>query len=66
MNNITVIYWLSLYTLSIIMTGEARKVIKNMTLDNDLVEKMDEARGYEPLSSFVNRTLRKAMDLPDA
>lgn len=37
-----------------------------MTLDNDLVEKMDKARGYEPLSSYVNRMLRKAHGLSEA
>ena len=48
------------------MTGEARKVVKNVTLDHDLVKKMDTARGYEPLSSYVNRILRKAHGLPEA
>ena len=46
--------------------GEIRKVARNMTLDEDLIKEINKARGHEPLSSFVNRTLRKALGMSES
>ncbi len=41
-----------------------RKRSVTVTLDVDLLEQMNEARGYEPLSSYINRVLRGAHSPP--
>ena len=47
------------------MKSGRTKVARNMTLDEDLTEEIDRARGHEPLSSFVNRTLREALEMSE-
>lgn len=37
------------------------KLHVNITIDEDLLHAIDELRGYEPRSSFINRLLRKAL-----
>lgn len=44
--------------------GSVRRPTKTITMDPDLIEAVEKARGYEPFSSFVNRKLREAMGLP--
>ena len=49
------------------MTGNnTRKKGVGVSLDEELIQVIDDARGYESFSSFVNRTLRKALGMSEA
>jgi hypothetical protein len=47
------------------MQGGRRKIPKSVTLDEELIKAMDTVREHEPLSSFINRTLRVALGLSE-
>lgn len=44
------------------MRGNNKKSV-TITLDRDLLAEINEVRGFEPLSSYINRVLRSTQGL---